>query len=318
MLTLPDFKEKKIIFLVNNEDDINKLRFHNCNLRMEKNGEFADQISCHRISVIFIIGHCTLTSILIKKCREYGISLFLMDYSLKCYSAILSEAEGNYKLRNNQYSAKSHFELNLARNLIKNKVKNQYKLIKQKTEKELISKTLLQISEVKHIHSLLGIEGNFAKNYFAKMFSNIGWYRRSPQTREDIPNLLLDIGYSFLFNYVDALLKLFGFDTYKGFYHQLFFERKSLSCDIMEPMRPLIDKQLIKSCNLNQIDEKDFVLENGSFKFKTYDLSKKYTRIWFDIIMSHREEIYNYILAHYRFMMDSEKYEIPYFKFNSR
>ena len=52
-------------------------------------------------------------------------------------------------------------------------------------------------------NELLGIEGNFSSIYFKKHFESIGWNNRAPQAREDIPNLLLDIGYTYLFNYVD-------------------------------------------------------------------------------------------------------------------
>ena len=58
------------------------------------------------------------------------------------------------------------------------------------------------------------------------------------------------------FNCMDSLLRLYGFDTYKGFYHKLFFQRKSLACDVMEPFRCVIDKQILKAFNLGQIDEK--------------------------------------------------------------
>lgn len=71
-----------------------------------------------------------------------------------------------------------------------------------------------------------------------------------PRTRADIPNLLMDIGYTFIYNFVEANLNLYGFDIYKGFYHQLFFERKSLVCDLVEPFRCLIDKQIRKMYNL--------------------------------------------------------------------
>lgn len=321
MLTLPDFKEKKIIFLLSWEDNISNLNLSNSNLRLKKDGKFVDQISCHLISVVFIVGHCTITSKLIAKLKDYGISVFFLNESLRCYASIMSEAEGNYKLRMKQYELSQDCMVELSKNLIKNKIKNQYKISKSvnnPVRKKVLTQSLDKLYHAKSLDSILGIEGSFARAYFSAVFESIGWYRRAPQTKEDILNLLLDIGYTFLFNYVESLLRLFGFDTYKGYFHQLFFERKSLACDLMEPMRPLIDKQLIKSFNLNQIDEDDFKFENGAFRLKSYKLSKKYTKIWFEIIMKNRVEIYKYVLSHYRFMMDSDKYELPYFSSNIR
>ncbi len=162
--------------------------------------------------------------------------------------------------------------------------------------------------------SLLGIEGNVAKKYFKQVFNEQKWYRRAPTTKEDIPNMLLDIGYTFLFNFCDSLLRLFGFDTYKGFYHKLYFQRKSLSCDIMEPLRIIIDKALLRAYSLNRIDEKDFKFKNGSFQFKNWEVQKKYLGIFSNAIMKNKDEIYQYILDWYRYYHDQDKYSEPIFK----
>jgi CRISPR-associated protein Cas1 len=150
--------------------------------------------------------------------------------------------------------------------------------------------------------------------YFKTIFSSQLWYRRAPTTKEDIPNLLLDIGYSFLLNFCDSLLRLFGFDTYKGFYHKLYFQRKSLSCDVIEPLRVIIDKALLKAYSLNQIDEKDFKYTNGSYRFKDWKVQKKYLGIFSNAIMKNKDEIYKYVLDWYRYYHDQKKYSAPEFK----
>lgn len=60
-----------------------------------------------------------------------------------------------------------------------------------------------------------------------------------------------------LFNLVDAILQVYGFDTYNGVFHKCFYMRKSLVCDIMEPMRPIIDYEIRKAINLNQCKKDD-------------------------------------------------------------
>ncbi|RJQ31647.1 hypothetical protein C4572_02115 [Candidatus Parcubacteria bacterium] len=144
-------------------------------------------------------------------------------------------------------------------------------------------------------------------------FSGINWRRRSPRTKQDIPNFLMDSGYTFLFNFVEALLKLHGFDTYKGFYHKLFFQRKSLACDIMEPMRCLIDKQILKSYNLKQIKEEDFKIENGKYVLP-FENNSKYASIFMETIMDRKEDIFSYVHGFYKFMMCPEKNNFPEFK----
>jgi CRISPR-associated protein Cas1 len=314
MLTLPDFKEKKILFISHFDDDLpSDLKFRNGNICLYKNGEFMNQISCHLVFTIFIIGSTTLTSHLIRKAAEYGISMFLLNNSFRPYAEIMSKAEGNYLLRQSQYTVPKKQVLFISKQIVKNKVENQYKLLKSYKKSIAIKSVVKKIEITTSLDTLLGLEGSVSSKYFKQVFKDIGWYRRAPRTKEDIPNLLLDIGYTFLFNYVDALLRLFGFDTYKGFYHQLFFQRRSLSCDVMEPMRTIIDKQLVKSYNLGQINEKDFSFKNGSFKYKKKK-SYTYVDIWFQKIMDKRRSIYKYIHGFYQYVMNPEKYKFPYYK----
>jgi len=313
MLTLPDFKEKKIVYIANYGEFPNELKFHNSNIRLYKEGKFVNQISCYLVLAIFIIGETTLTSVLIRRAQEFGFSLFLLNNSLVKYASILSKAEGNYKLRKIQYTTSQERELYIAKQIVLNKIDDQEKLLKQNKVDFSVNNIELKIKNAISINSLLGIEGGFASLYFRRIFKDIGWYRRAPRTKEDIPNLLLDIGYTFLFNYVDSLLNLFGFDTYKGFYHQLFFQRKSLSCDVIESMRPLIDRQLVKSYNLKQINDKDFTYENGVFAFKK-GMDKKYAAIFFKVITDYKEDIYLYVMGFYRYLLNPVKYRFPVFK----
>ncbi len=312
MLTLPDFEQKKIVFISSRGDLPNDLKFGNSNIRLYRDDKFIDQISCYQVISLFILGSTTITSSLIKNANEFGISIFLLNDSLFPYAEINSKAEGNTRIREIQYKSDEKSDFEIAKKIVLNKIFNQGVLQKKKEEdkKKQVSEC---IQKALNIKSLLGYEGNFAKEYFAEVFSKIGWYRRAPRTKEDIPNLLLDIGYTYLLNYVDSILRLFGFDTYRGFYHQLFFQRKSLSCDVMEPMRPIVDKQLVKSYNLKQINEKDFNFKNGSFSLK-YAQSRKYSGIFFDLIMDYRVEIYSYVLGFYRFLLNPEKYRFPVFQ----
>jgi CRISPR-associated protein Cas1 len=315
MLTLPNFIEKKIIF-IGFGDLPNEIKFKNENICLYKNGEFVNQISCFLVFSVFIFGEFTLTSVLIRKLKRYGISVFMLSQNFDCYAQINSEAEGNFLLRAKQYQVKDKTTFILAKKIVKNKIKSQQFLLKQKNFKKILKTNeafLAKIDLVNNNASLLGIEGQTSKNFFQAYFKNINWSRRAPRTKEDIPNLLLDIGYTFLFNYVDSLLRLFGFDVYKGFYHQNFFQRKSLSCDLMEPMRSIIDKKLLKTFNLKQIDESDFVFKNGSFSFKKWSNSRKYCHLFTEEIMENREEIYNFVLNYYRYFMNSDKYQFEEF-----
>lgn len=319
MLTLPDFKEKQILFIQAEKKLENNIRFLNDNIVYSKDGEIINRMSCHKTFAIFIIGDLTISSVLIRNAMQYGISIFLLKNNFEIYTIMGARAEGNYLLRMKQYDLKN--ELFLSKQIVKNKITNQLFLLKNSKKissedyKESKQKLFDKIDEAKDNNQLLGIEGNTAKYFFNFYFKDLGWYRRMPRAKIDHYNILLDIGYTFIFNYVDSLLRIYGFDTYKGFYHQLFFQRKSLSCDLVEPFRCIIDKQLLKSYNLNQINKDDFKYSNGRYLLK-YSESRGYAKIFLEAIMNNKEEIFCYIRDFYRFILNDKNNaeDFPIFK----
>jgi len=317
MLTLPDFQQKQILFIQTDNNSENKIKFHNENIVFLKNDNVENRASCHKVFCIFIIGNLSITTELIKQCKNFGISLFFLKPNLNLYAYINSIAEGNYLLRIKQYNLSEKEELEIAKKILINKVKNQLSLLNSRSLeiKNLNFEDIEnKIKKSKDSQNLLGIEGNFSKEFFKIYFQDINWYARMPRVKPDIPNFLLDIGYTYLFNFIDALLCLFGFDTYKGFYHKLFFQRKSLVCDIIEPFRGIIDREVLKMYTLNIVKKDDFKAVDGKITLSSYKNNQKYSIRFFETIMKNKEQIYKYVQGFYRFLMDSNKNKFPYFK----
>jgi len=317
MLTLPDFKQKQILFVQTDNNVENKIKFHNENIVFLKDDKVENRASCHKVFSVFIIGNLSITTGLIKQCKSFGISLFFLNPNFNLYARINSLAEGNYLLRMKQYSLTEKQELEISKNIVLNKVKNHLSLLKSRNllpVKNFNEEFFNKIKNAPDNQSLLGIEGNFSKDFFKIYFKDLNWYARLPRVKPDIPNFLLDMGYTFLFNFVDALLCLFGFDTYKGFYHKLFFQRKSLVCDIIEPFRGIIDREVFKMHTLRIVNKDDFKVVDGKFILKSFKNNYKYARIFAETLMKNKESIYLYIQRFYRFLMDGQKNKFPYFK----
>ena len=115
-------------------------------------------------------------------------------------------------------------------------------------------------------------------------------------------NSLLDIGYTVLFNFVDALLQIYDFDVYKGVLHTCFYQRKSLTCDLMEPFRTIIDWRVRKGIKLGQFRKEDFVLINEQYQLE-YKKSSEYVSIFMEDILRSKQEIFVYIRSYYRAFM---------------
>jgi CRISPR-associated protein Cas1 len=320
MLQLPDFKEKQIVFIgLNDAEKISTLRVKNENLVVyDQFGELMNQVSCSKLFAVFLMGEFSITSNLIKKLLSYGVSIIMTNkYNFKVYAEIGAVAEGNYWLRYKQYYFDK--DLEFARQLVLNKITNQLTLIKEvnpgffanKSKLNFIKEFKTKTQQAGAIDELMGIEGSFSKVYFNEIYGKHDWYKRMPRTKIDVNNLLLDVGYTLLFNFVDCLLKLHGFDTYKGIFHQLFFQRKSLTCDLVEPFRCLIDKALVRAYGLKQIKKSDFKKTKNGYYLK-FDVQKKYMRIFSEELMANKEEIFKYVKGFY-FAMLNENTDFPQF-----
>lgn len=307
MLSLPDFKEKQMLFAHAEWGTKSFLRFANDNIVFSKDGKIISRASCHKVFAVFIVGDIAITSRLLQQAATHAISIFFMRNNFEVFAPFSARAEGNYLLRMKQYSLSEDREFAIAKLLVKNKAENQIRLMKIRDKEgdweRYQENAVLRIGDAKNNEELLGIEGELSRRFFAGYFKNIDWRRRMPRVKPDVPNFLLDMGYTYLFNMVDALLRLHGFDTYKGVYHKLFFQRKSLACDLVEPFRCIIDHALLKAYNLKQTDEDDFAVVDRKVTLP-FEKQSKYTMIFLETLMDRKEEIFSFIHDFYRVIMD--------------
>ena len=318
MMSTRDFECKQIAFVFTSRGE--KISFKNDNLIIcDENGKTKHQSTCYRLFLLFICGDYCITSGLLDRASKFGFNIVLMSPNLRITKIIPSKAEGNTLLRRKQYALE---KTDIAAHVISNKIHNQNFLLKQRRnktdeEKDVIKKIKSYEKEVLKpdltVQEIMGIEGISAKLYFKTLFINHNWEARRPRVKQDIINCLLDVGYTILFNVINALLEMYGFDVYVGILHREFFHRKSLVCDIEEPFRPIIDAALLKALNLGQIDEKDF-WKNQNQYILTWKNSAKYVEIFIKAIMEYKNEIFIYIQSYYRaFMREKSPEEFPIF-----
>jgi len=320
MLSYPDFKEKTIVVVFASEGQ--RFSFQNDNLIVtNEDAEIILQTTCYRMLALWIVGHCVITSGLLERSKKFAFPIYLLSVNFRCIGVWSTPTEGNFLLRNKQYSYQS---IDIAKRLVENKIHNQIillKSIRNKDEKlkhsiELMNDYETQINKFQVLQELLGIEGVSSRLFFSEWYSNVNWNGRKPRAKRDPINVLLDIGYTFLFYLVENMLNLYGFDIYKGVYHQFFYQRKSLVCDIVEPFRCIVDKQIKNAFNLGQIKNDDFICKNGQYALK-YEKSKEYTRWLLKAIIEYREDIFLYTQSYYRsFIREKTINDYPFFIFN--
>ena len=254
MLNANDFGKKQIIFLFTNAGE--KLSFSNDNIVVkDRDGKVKHQSTCYRLFMVCVIGNISITSGLIQRSKKFGFYICLMSTTFRVYEIIGTRMEGNTLLRKRQYE---YSENDIGRKIEQNKINNQkeaLKNIRSKTEEvkegiKLLEEMVEKLDAPLEYLEVMGIEGNAARVYFPRVFNNVNWKGRKPRIKSDYINVTLDIGYTMLFNIVDSILQVYGFDTYYGVFHKCFYMRKSLVCDLMESMRPIVDYQVRKAINL--------------------------------------------------------------------
>lgn len=308
MMTLPDFEKKQIIFVFLNIGE--KISFSNDNLVVkDKDDKTKLQTTCYRIFALFVIGEFSITTGLVQRAQKFTFPIYLLTGSMKLYDKIGYSMDGNVILRRKQYNYNG---LELARFIVRNKVLNQLEVLKIKRNKsddlrntiEKLSLYIERVSDTNDLQELMGIEGNAAKIYFKHEFDNVEWKGRKPRAKNDYVNSALDVGYSVLFNIVEALLDIYGFDTYCGFLHKEFYRRKSLVCDMVEPFRVIIDEVVRKGVNLKQIKEEDFNYVNGSYRLK-WEKNRSYILLFVKAVLDYKKEVFLYFQSFYRAFMKS-------------
>lgn len=99
-------------------------------------------------------------------------------------------------------------------------------------------------------------EGHAAKVYFNALFG-MDFSRNS----ESPVNAALNFGYSLILSAFNREIVTSGYLTQLGLFHDNMFNQYNLSCDLMEPFRPIIDKY-VKSAGITSFgkDEKQGLL----------------------------------------------------------
>lgn len=319
MMTKNEFEKKQILFAFLNAGE--KVSFSNDNIIIKDiNGKVKHQSTCYRLFMVFIIGHISVTSGLLQRAHKFNFTIILMTPGLRIYEYLGTPMEGNVLLRRHQYEYNG---LELGKQILENKVHNQRMLLTQErgknaTIKEAIDKIKayeLAISSYDgELNGLLGLEGCAARMYFANYFNNVEWHGRKPRIKNDYVNSTLDIGYTLLFNFIDAMLNVYGFDTYCGVLHKEFYMRKSLACDFVEPFRVIIDKQVKKAINLEQCKAEDFMCVNGRYLLE-WKHNPAYISFLMQPILKYKDDIFLYVQSFYRaFMKNKNVLEYPVFK----
>ena len=198
----------------------------------------------------------SITSCLLNKCIEKKIKIILTDDKHNPSGEIVGYYNNYYSYR--KIKEQINFSLDLKNKLwqaiIKEKIINQANNLK-KIDCLKEYQMLVDYSNDVQLEDITNREGHSAKVYFNALFGK-SFSRRN----DEFINMVLNYGYSIILSAINREIKALGYLTELGIHHIGESNPFNLSCDFIEPIRPLVDSIAIQS-NIDENNFKNIMIE---------------------------------------------------------
>ncbi len=206
-------------------------------------GEETKRVSLNEIAVLILENNAvSMTGCLLSALIEKKIRVILCDGKRNPQA----EVTPYYGCHNDARKIKMQIQWEPAMvesiwtRIVKEKISNQAMLL-EKTEHDEY-KMLCQYVEEVQPGDVTNREGHAAKVYFNALFGK----KFSRDDEENVINAALNYGYSLILSAVNREVSANGYLTQLGLWHDNQFNHFNLSCDIMEPVRIVVDEFVYK------------------------------------------------------------------------
>lgn len=201
------------------------------------------QVLLDEISIIIVENtSVSITACLLNEIASRKIKLIFCDEKRNPKSELFSiygSHDSPAKIKS-QFAWKDEIKALVWTAIVAEKIKKQsviLSFVEHFDEAELLNNYVNQLE----LNDTTNREGHAAKVYFNALFG-IGFKRGA----EDSFNSALNYGYSIILSLINREVVANGYLTQLGLFHDNMFNQFNLSCDLMEPFRPLIDYIVLK------------------------------------------------------------------------
>ena len=264
-----------------------------------------ESLPLNMLDRVVIHSQVTLDSRLLGALGQYGVGATILRgragrHALQLFSPGHNDARR--RLAQYQLCHEEQRRLNWSRELIRAKITAQQKLLQTalsrrpdlrhplRTASAGLLSVLSSLDDAAGITVLRGLEGSAAAIYFGgyqRLFADsldfTGRNRRPPR---DPVNACLSLVYTMLHHEAVRACHGAGLDPLLGFYHEPAYGRESLACDIIEPLRPHLDrwiwrlfrKRLLRADNFSRDGQSCLLNKSGRQAF--YASYEEYATPW--------------------------------------
>jgi len=232
-------------------------------LALYEDGTRKGSVPLHLLERVVVHGNVQLESRVLGALSSRNISFLVLSGRNAEATAMLAG-----RTHSDSYRRLGQYRISMDDNL-RTPLAHQLVMVKIKAQQSMLQKALSARADLRHplttalqtlnniisqlqkesgkltLSSLRGFEGAAAAAYFAgftRLFApSLNFTGRNKRPPRDPVNTCLSLGYTLLHHEAVHVCHVAGLDTMLGFYHEVSFGRESLACDLIEPLRPLID-----------------------------------------------------------------------------
>lgn len=223
---------------------------------------------------ITIMGRSQMTTQCAEECMVRGIPVAYFSKGGRYFGRLMSTGHINVERQRRQSELyDTEFSLQLSKNIINAKIKNQSVVLKRyekskglllNEEQKMMDICRNKVLRCERIEESIGFEGQAARYYFQGLskciddpFKFQGRSRRPPL---DEFNSMISLGYSILMNEVYCKIEMKGLNPYFGFLHRDAEKHPTLASDMMEEWRTVIvDATAMSMINGHEIHKEHFI-----------------------------------------------------------
>ncbi|MCS7316486.1 MAG: CRISPR-associated endonuclease Cas1 [Bryobacterales bacterium] len=224
-----------------------------------ENDRYCRSVPLNLLERVVVAAPTSLSTGLIAWLARHGVSLVILSRVEGRAACLMGGPLGDAKRRLAQYRAycnpqwRRRWSVRLVRAKIAAQARTLRRLLRARSDqKQALAEALEQVLRLgrevngAETASLMGIEGAAAAAYFrglATVFPPaLGFQGRNRRPPRDPVNACLSLCYTLAHWDAVQAVHAAGLDPHLGFYHEPAWNRESLACDLIEPLRPRLDE----------------------------------------------------------------------------
>ncbi|MEZ5218392.1 MAG: CRISPR-associated endonuclease Cas1 [Ilumatobacteraceae bacterium] len=237
----------------------------------------SNRVPLEAIDSVVLLGNSQVTTSAIDACVRHEVRVCALRRNGAVRFVVGGPRGGNVHLRTAQHRvADGAGSVDYARSFLAAKLQNSRRMLLRWSRDapvatranlalraEAIGNRLVRLANANDPGTLLGIEGDAARIYFAGMGqvldgSGFSFELRSRRPPRDPVNAMLGFGYGLLVTEMVGAAESVGLDHQIGFLHRARSGRPSLALDMAEELRPLVDRFVVRVLRRRQIGTDSF------------------------------------------------------------